>query len=519
MADSLAVQQPTQAGAESRSGHRREIDWFIVALLLGVTAYLYLNLFAFPNTPFLLGGDQTYFWMNAQRMLHGDRIYQDFFQFTPPGTDLFYLGLFKLFGLQVWITNVAVLALGVALCCVCFSLASDIMDRPMALLTTALFLTLAYGRQLNGTHHWFSVLAVMSAVKISGQQRVNGGILFAGGLLGIASFFTQTRGVTALLAFAAFLTWRRSWAKKPMRDLLRSQLQLLLGFVSVLLLLNAHFIATVGLKQLWYFQVTYVERYMVHGIQTQFMGLPAALTLRTLPNLAPYLVVYMLLPAIYPVALWQCWRGRRSPALPWEHLTLLSMSGSFLLLEVASSLNWLRLFAVSMPGIILFIWALGRTGKDRRYAIALMWMVVAGLAVRQTWLRHSQQEVITETPGGQIAAAPRAYEKLRWMMQHIEPGQLFFQASGPSIYLPLQLRNPLFMDAVETNQQTRPEYIQLTIQQLEAKQIKLVLWSPRLDNADDHPTEEAIAALRNYLRERYIRVHVFSDQDVVWERK
>jgi len=519
VADSLAVQQPTQAGAESRRSHRREIDWFIVALLLGVTGYLYLNLFAFPHTPFLLGGDQAYFWMDAQRMLHGEHVYQDFFQFTPPGTDLFYLGLFKLFGPRVWVTNGAVLALGVALCWVCFSLASEIMERELALLATFLFLTLVYGRQLNGTHHWFSILAVMSAVKISGHKGGAGGILLAGWLLGIASFFTQTRGVVAMFAFAAFLAWRGSHAGKPWLDLLRSQFLLLLGFVSVQLLLNAHFIATVGLKQLWYFQVTYVGRYMVHGIQTQFMGLPAPLTLRTLPNLAPYLVVYMLLPAIYPVALWQCWRERRSPAFPWEQVALLSMSGSFLLVEVASSLNWLRLFAVSMPGIILFIWALGRTGKAQRYAIALMWIVVAGLGIRQTWLRHSQQEEIAETPGGQIAAAPRAYEKLLWMMQHTKPGQFFFQAAGPGIYLPLQLRNPLFMDAVETNQQTRPEYIQLAIQQLEAKQVKLVLWSPRLDNADDDPTEEAIAPLRSYLRGRYIRVQVFSDQDVVWERK
>jgi len=49
-------------------------SWFTPSLLLGSTVYLYLNLFAFPATPFLLGGDQVYFWMHAQRMLHGERI-------------------------------------------------------------------------------------------------------------------------------------------------------------------------------------------------------------------------------------------------------------------------------------------------------------------------------------------------------------------------------------------------------------------------------------------------------------
>ena len=41
-------------------------------MLLGVAAYLYVNLFALPRTPFLLSDDQVYFWMYGQRMLHGE---------------------------------------------------------------------------------------------------------------------------------------------------------------------------------------------------------------------------------------------------------------------------------------------------------------------------------------------------------------------------------------------------------------------------------------------------------------
>jgi hypothetical protein len=496
-----------------------KMDWFVFSMLLGAASYLYLNLFAFPITPFLLGGDQTYFWMNAQRMLYGERVYQDFFQFTPPGADLLYLGLFKLFGLHVWVTNVAVLALGLALCWVCFALAGEIMERRLALLATFLFLTFVYSKQLNGTHHWFSVLAVMCAARIGVWKRMVGGVLAAGGMLGLASFFTQTRGVVALLAFATFLTWERSRTRKSFRDLLWNQLLLALGFAIVLLLLSAYFIATVGLKQLWYFQVTYVGLYMVHGLQTQFMGLPDPIAWRTLPKLAQYLTVYMLLPVIYPVVLWRCWRDRRNPLSQWEQVALLSVLGSFLLVEVASGLNWLRLFAVSMPGIILLIWAVGRTGKARQCVVALMWVVVAGLAVRQTWSRHFHEQVTAKMPGGMTATIPQTNEKLQWMVQHTAPGQFFFQAAGPALYLPLQLRNPVFMDAVETNKQTRPEHIKLAIQQLEARHVQFVLWSPRLDEADDRPTKDAIAALSDYLRERYVRVHVFSDQDVVWQRK
>ena len=126
-----------------------------------------------------------------------------------------------------------------------------------------------------------------------------------------------------------------------------------------------------------------------------------------------------------------------------------------------------------------------------------------------------------ETPGGKTAVSPLTYSKLQSMMRYTQPGQFIFQAAGPSIYLPLQLRNPLFMDAVETNQQTRPEQIEQAVQQLEAKKLQFVLWSPRLDDADrfDRSTEQTIAPLRSYIRERYARVQVFSDQDELWERK
>jgi hypothetical protein len=105
----------------------RTTDWSVVAILFGAASFLYVNLFLLPNTPYLLGGDQAYFWADAQRMLFGERPYQDFFQFTPPGTDLFYFVLFKVFGPRIWVTNMVVMVLGVALCWACFSISRQIM--------------------------------------------------------------------------------------------------------------------------------------------------------------------------------------------------------------------------------------------------------------------------------------------------------------------------------------------------------------------------------------------------------
>src|SRR5271154_5554856 len=138
-------------------GRQQKTSWVWAVLLLGVPVYLYVNLFASPDIPFLFGGDQVFFWTDAQRMLHGERIYLDFFQFTPPGTDLLYLALFKLFGPHMWVTNAAILLLGVALCWICFSIAKQLMTQALALLAAFLFLVFVYCRPLNATHHWFSL--------------------------------------------------------------------------------------------------------------------------------------------------------------------------------------------------------------------------------------------------------------------------------------------------------------------------------------------------------------------------
>jgi hypothetical protein len=48
-------------------------------MLIGTAFYLFCNLFLPWHTPILQSGDQVYFWMDAQRMLHGERAYVDFF--------------------------------------------------------------------------------------------------------------------------------------------------------------------------------------------------------------------------------------------------------------------------------------------------------------------------------------------------------------------------------------------------------------------------------------------------------
>ena len=390
------------------------------------------------------------------------------------------------------------------------------MDGQSALLATIFFLVIVYGKLLNGTHHWFSALAIMGAIKISMGATKPARTLAAGALLGLASFFTQTHGAVALLAFISFLTltWRRS--KQAWVDLLRNEGLLLLGYTVALLLLDAYFIATIGFRRLWYFQVTFVRQYVVHASQGVYLGLPERLSWPGLPSLCQYLVVYILLPVIYPLTLWRCWRERQNTSFSWERITLLSTVGIFLLAEVAFSLNWLRVFAVSFAAIILLFWNAHQAGMIRRSTIVLLWVGFACIALRQTRAIYAHERSTVRLPGGDVVVTPQAYEKLLWTVLHTTPGQFFFQADGAGIYLPLRLRNPSWLDGIAPGEETRPEDITGVIQQLEGKRVQFVLWRPRLDSTES--SQDPLIPLRTYLHSKYTRFRTFADGDTVWER-
>src|SRR5262249_18033371 len=118
-------------------------------VLLGAGLYLSCNLVSVRGAPFLLGGDEQVFWMNALRMQQGELIYRDFFEFTAPGTDLVYLGAFNLFGARVWVPNIVQLLLGGSLTYLCFHSARCMLKPAEAALTAALFLVLDYGSWLD----------------------------------------------------------------------------------------------------------------------------------------------------------------------------------------------------------------------------------------------------------------------------------------------------------------------------------------------------------------------------------
>jgi hypothetical protein len=494
-----------------------------IGLVFGSALYLYLNLFTINGTPYLLDGDQVFFWVYAERLLNGEHIYRDFFQMTPPGTDLAFFSLFRLFGPRIWITNWVVLVLGVALCWLCFRVSLSLMQESSALSAAFLFLVLLFGKMLSATHHWFSALAVILAVAVLMKVINLVRIVAAGVFLGVASFFTQTTGLLATVGIAAFLALEWFEKKQPLRQGFGHLGALILSFAATWACLSSYWIATIGLHELLAFQITAAHRYVIHGWTISSLGIPQEdLAWRRLLVAGQYPFVYLLLPVVYAACAWKCWTRCDESLFPErERILLLTFAGSAMMLEVVQSPNWVRLYCVAMPAIILFIWWLRKHWKVQVGAAAVMWLGVLVLALHQMTARHHKQYAIAQLPGGTIATIPAKAEKLKWLAQLTRPGEFFFQPGWPGLYLPLRLRNPVFIDEFDTRGLTPAEYVDSSMRQLDAKAVRYILWSPRLDSPSPEKaaTDNHLAPFREYLKENYEKVRSFPDSDQLWERK
>jgi hypothetical protein len=118
---------------------------------------------------------------------------------------------------------------------------------------------------------------------------------------------------------------------------------------------------------------------------------------------------------------------------------LLTFAGIATAAEVAQSPNWLRVYCVAAPAILLSVWVLNRAGESQRFLRGLLWSFILLLAVQQFWIRRHYQRVIVQTPAGSTVTSEAMAEKLNWIGLHTRPGDFFFQASWSGVYFPLQL--------------------------------------------------------------------------------
>lgn len=500
---------------------RRPGLWFFPA----VFCFLYLLLFVPLATPFYLPGDSSIYLMNAERMLEGQVIYKDFFQFTFPGTELFYLELFKLFGPRLWIPNATLVVLGLGLAWLILDISTKVIPGSAAFLPALLFLAGPYWLFLDATHHWFSTLLVMAAVAFVIEDRSPWRLAGAGAMCGLASFFTQIKGSTALLGLAAFVLWEQ-WQKKPnRRSAVRQVVLLVSAFAGAVAIPSIYFVAKAGLRRFLYctieFGIKYYPSEWSNNLRVYMTNPPLGWRWYAgIPNLAIFALIHGLLPLVFVVFLFRYRRMRTESSQPWRPLLLLNTVGLFLFLGVAGAPAATRLYAISPPALILFVWLLTCTARYRKALIGCLGASVFLIALADCRSMQAPQHLYLDLPVGRSACFHRALcNQYEWILRRTQPGDYFLGGSRPDFYFLLSLRDPAPIPFLTTTDYVRPEQVSETIDSLERHKVRYVLWTPNLDLQDPRDRGgDHLGPLREYLSAHYSVVKTFPGGDQVWQR-
>jgi hypothetical protein len=501
------------AGPDSRHAGRK-----LLALVAATTCvYLYLQTFVLPAVPILQRDDQITFVVNAVRMLRGEMIYSDFYQYTPPGTDLVYLGLFKLFGVRAWIASAVVLLLGVATFWASYGIAARVMARSLACLTAALFTVFIFTSMNNATHHWYSALLIMCAVLTVLERRTSARLAGAGALVALASLFTQTR-VLSLLVLAVFVAWEKQTRHGEWRDVWKRESSLLLGFAVAFLLSNLYFLRHAGLERMFRSQVVALS-HSAFTFKYYLLGAPSVPPWSLSGRLAGFIMVYLLVPAGYIYTfVWLARKRGQGYSVEDERLLLLSLIGAALCLEVLPAPNWVRLFPISMPAIILAMRYVAGEGKIQLVIRRSLWAATAAIALLCTVSAQARPHRVLDLPVGRTVVYDETISrKLEGLAARTKPGDFFFEAAWLELYFPLQLRNPSYVEALSPS--LSEAQVQNVVKVLERRQVKYVLWSARLDRQGAKASRnDTLRPIRAYLKEHYHLVEHFAPTEDLWER-
>lgn len=177
--------------------------------LLLVSALVFLGLA--PLSVRLANVDEGIVLHDAQRLVQGEMIYRDFWQFVAPGAPLLLAALFSLTGVSFAAAKL-LLAAGLAAGSYLLARLGSALAGPRLGLAGALLVAwAAYPSWFVPNHHWWGVLAGLAAVPLlaRGTERA---VVGAGAAVGLAALFHQGSGVFLGLGALAFLLLARRWA-------------------------------------------------------------------------------------------------------------------------------------------------------------------------------------------------------------------------------------------------------------------------------------------------------------------
>lgn len=491
--------------------------------------FLYTHLFVLPAVPILYEEDHLGALQDAWRMFRGEIIYRDFFQITFPGTQLLYLFFFNIFGAKFWVLNFVIFLIGLTSTGLILAISKKIISNQWtAYLPACLFLFFGFRWfGIDGHHRMISPVFVLLAVFVLLKNRSNSRILAAGVFCALASFFTQQRGILAVGATAFFILWETLINQKDRKRFFSAEIILFSSFGLTLIFLISPFLYYAGTENFLNNTFFYLSNYVQDSsanYQTYFMTASKLLEQGVTISVV-MIFYYALIPLIYPVVLLYLWFKRKEVNIAdKERVFLIALTGFFLSIGTFAP-NPGRLFQISAPALILFVWLVSQKVNFALFPkLAVVGLVVFGVFLSFR-LQTNWEKQVLETRSGNIAfLSPVVLERYRWLNENAAENEYVFEVYQSVTNFPLQLRNPTQVPFLLNTGYTPKWQVAQSIENLEEKQARYVIWDDVWTNELREIDEgENLGPLYEYLIQNYELKKSFTPYNnrrmQLWERK
>ncbi len=401
-----------------------------------------------------------------------------------------------------------------------------IIEGPfLTLLPACLFLTFAFFPHQQDTHRWYSTLATMGALAVVMEDQASWRLAVAGGLAGIASFFTQTQGVFATLALITFMAWEWRAGKSTRLEFLQKTACLVAAFLAIVVATDSYFVWKAGLDRFFDCVVVRPVTVLSRDPNTNWRVYMTEFTppghWYNLPGLGRFLLVYALVPLAYILFLVRYGRDR-AHRTEGSRLAMLNFMGLFLFASVATAPSYFRLCTVSAPAFVTLIYWIRGRGKLRWTLAASLWAAVLYLGMVSSLRAQASPAIFLQLLRGRMAFSnppSGEYEMLRWLFTHTRPGEFFFATGQFYFFFPLALRPAEGAGPLDNTGTTSPEDVRAAVAGLEKYVGRFIEWPPDSTGPSLYrPEEDHLAPLKEYVQKNYHLVKQFAEGGEIWEK-
>ena len=493
--DSESQNQVTAADGEASSPMRSE---FAIGTALFIFCVAYLFAFRHYSS---LEPDEGIVLAGAERILHGEVPYRDFFSFYTPGSFYLVALLFRVFGDSLTVARTSLAVTGAGCSVITYVLAHRVCSRAIALFAALLATITAVPYRFLVLHNWYSTLlcclAVYAAVQFIDSRRQMWAFA-TGSLAALTILFEQSKGAGLCLGLAVgFLAVRvlgRAFLFRRSRSAAFAA-----GFLWPFIVTFAYFgsqrTITVMLQDwLWPLRHYTEANHVVYGWQnwseqardTIFYTGPAWLRILKVFAVSPGLLVPVL--PLIAVGLFAYWafhiRTGKVASVKTNYYVLVSAVLSGLLISVVIvRADIIHFMYLSPLWYVLLAWILGAPELYSRVSVTARPYVVAYIAITfglmgfALLLAATGAHNLIETRRGLVKTSAKD-TVVEYIQAHVPAGKEVLVYP----YLPLYnyltaTRSPSRYDYFQPGMNT-PEQAQEIIASLQSHDVRAILFEP-----------------------------------------